>query len=544
MDARTRSKLDALYVEYAKKLPNKIDSINDKWRQLARRFTKFDMQEFHRLVHGLCGSSGTYGYHELSASARRLEVYLKSLLDQGGMSLDEIKHTTELLDAMTEVFRASSKDRIRDSLPKETGMPKQNKLVYILENEDKFVGEVKKNLDLMGYEVVLFDNPKAFNEMLKKVLPGAFIVDTERLSEEEISVLQELHHRDTPIPLFCISSSGDLSTRLKAIRAGSEAFFLKSNEAFYLTKTLDQICGSSANEPLRVLIVDDSLSLAEYYSIILQEAGMETHYITNPLDMLNVLNDFRPDLLLLDIYMPECSGLELAAALRQEPIYAGIPIIFLSTEDDRIKQLAALNLGGDDFLTKPVLPQHLVAAVRSRAKRAGILSSYMTRDSLTGLLNHTNILQHLEIEISRAERLGSPLCFMMIDIDHFKSVNDTYGHATGDHVLRKLSGILLTRLRKTDLSGRYGGEEFAVILPNTTVREAVVLCSEIRVLFSQCLFKTEEGTEFSVTFSAGIAAYSEFSDTRQLIESADRALYQAKQGGRNREEVSDLQVKK
>ncbi|HSW92761.1 MAG TPA: diguanylate cyclase [Gammaproteobacteria bacterium] len=537
MDARTRSKLDALYVEYAKKLPGRIDSINDRWRQLSRRFTASGLQDLHRLVHGLCGSSGTYGYHELSSASRRLEVYLKSLLNQTEMSLDEIKRTTELLDAMTDVFLASSKSRLHESLPKEAAVLKQNKLVYILEQKDRFVEEVKKNLDLMGYDVVLFDDFQSFNEAVKKIIPGAVIADTERFSEEEISVLQALHQRDAPVPLFCISSSGDLSTRLKAIRAGGEAFFLKSNEAFYLTKTLDQICGSSANEPLRILIVDDSLSLAEYYSIILQEAGMEAHYITNPLDMLNVLNDFRPDLLLLDIYMPGCSGLELAAALRQEPIYAGIPIIFLSTEEDRFKQLAALNLGGDDFLTKPVLPQHLVAAVRSRAKRAGILSSYMTRDSLTGLLNHTNILQHLEIEVSRAKRLGSHLCFVMIDIDHFKTVNDMYGHATGDHVLRKLSGILLTRLRKTDLAGRYGGEEFAVILPNTAVPEAVALCREIRVLFSECLFRTEEGKELGVTLSAGIAAYPTLPDARQLIESADRALYQAKQGGRNREEV-------
>lgn len=535
MDAKTQNKLQALHAEYTRKLPNKIQLLSEMWLSLSQKMTPEGMQEFHRAIHTLCGSSGTYGYHELSACARLLEIYLKDVIDKKQMDRDEIIKINELMNELTAVFLKSTQSLSKIYLSKDSKQIRHDKLVYILKKDGKFVSEVKKNLDSMGYVAMLFSEVKSFNKAIEKSLPGALIVDTDYLDESEITLLQDSHQQETPVPLFCISSQGDLLTRLKAIRAGSAAFFLTSNEAFYLTKTLDQMCSSSADEPLRILIVDDEPSMAEYYSVILQAAGMDVRYITNPLHMLDVLNDFRPDLLILDIYMPECSGLELAAVLRQESIYAGIPIIFLSTEDDRFKQLAALNIGGDDFLTKPILPQHLVAAVRSRAKRAGILSSYMIRDSLTGLLNHTNILQHLDIEISRASRLKSTLCFIMIDIDHFKLVNDTYGHSTGDHVIRKLSELLLRRLRKTDLVGRYGGEEFVVILPNTTPDIAIALCAHIREMFAQHVFKAENGNEFTATFSAGIAMYPDFSDAKSLIEAADQALYQAKDQGRNRE---------
>lgn len=190
------------------------------------------------------------------------------------------------------------------------------------------------------------------------------------------------------------------------------------------------------NEAYRILILDDSQSLAEFYSLILKQADMITRAITKPLDLLKELETFQPDLILMDIYMPECSGLELAMLLRKDRRYTKIPIIFLSTEDDKNKKLAAISLGGDDFLTKPVSPQDLVSAVRSRSNRASILNYYMTTDSLTGLLNHSSVLNRLNIEISRATQQKSSLSFVMIDIDNFKLINDTYGHPFGDAVIK------------------------------------------------------------------------------------------------------------
>lgn len=530
MDNKTQERLQELFIKYTKKLPSKLHELQEKWQDLKQHYTKTKLEGFHREIHTLCGSAGTYGYVELSKSARNLEIYLKNLLDCEAISVEQISAISDLMQQLQNT-----------TLTPDEGMffstdkaPNENKLIYVLDDDVNFVTELRNELFDSGYELQRVDNISDLIASIRQKEPVTLIVDVAYLNPEAIQELQELQTKyDIVVPLFCTATSGGITERLRAIHAGSSVFVRKPVDTFYLEKMLDQIVGLTTTEPFRILIVDDSPHLAEYYSFILQESGMTVRSLSHPLQTLDVIAEFRPDLLLLDIYMPECSGIELAAILRQEPKYTHIPIIFLSSEEDKFKQLAALNLGGDDFLTKPILPQHLVAAVKSRAKRAGILSSYMMRDSLTGLLNHSHILHQLEIELMRAQRHYHPLTFAMIDIDNFKQINDQYGHMIGDRVLKKLSELLTTRLRKSDYVGRYGGEEFAIILPNTKISAAKKIMEDLRKKFAQSHF-VGENFDFTVSFSVGIASFAKIPNTQLLIEAADHALYKAKHGGRNR----------
>ncbi|NTW98264.1 MAG: diguanylate cyclase, partial [Oscillochloris sp.] len=174
----------------------------------------------------------------------------------------------------------------------------------------------------------------------------------------------------------------------------------------------------------------------------------------------------------------------------------------------------------------------LVAAVTSRIRRARVMRSQMLRDSLTGLFNHSVTEDLLAREISRARRNQSPLSMVLIDLDHFKQVNDRYGHAAGDRVLKSLSRMLQQRLRISDLIGRYGGEEFVVLMPDTEGQSALRVIDSIRERFAQVRHRS--GTaEFSVTFSGGVASFQTAGDAATLSESTDIALYQAKHHGRN-----------
>ena len=159
----------------------------------------------------------------------------------------------------------------------------------------------------------------------------------------------------------------------------------------------------------------------------------------------------------------------------------------------------------------------------------------ITKDGLTGLLTHSNIKEMAEYELSRSKRTAITQSFAMLDIDHFKSVNDTYGHAVGDTVIASLATLLKQRLRTTDLIGRYGGEEFLVVLPECEIDEAVILLEKIRILFSEIEFHKDEQT-FSCTISIGVASTSQFlsCESDELINSADQALYKAKRSGRNK----------
>ena len=200
--------------------------------------------------------------------------------------------------------------------------------------------------------------------------------------------------------------------------------------------------------------------------------------------------------------------------------------------------LSALGLGGDDFLTKPIEAQHLVSSVSNRIKRSLVLRSLMVRDSLTGLLNHTAIKAQLSHEIVRAKRQGKPMAFAMIDIDNFKKINDSHGHPVGDRVIKSLSRLLKQRLRENDLVGRYGGEEFAVVLVDADGAAAKKIMDTIRKDFAR-LRHLAELQEFSVTFSCGVADITNYSDASILADAADKALYKAKHAGRNRVMLAD-----
>jgi diguanylate cyclase (GGDEF)-like protein len=198
-----------------------------------------------------------------------------------------------------------------------------------------------------------------------------------------------------------------------------------------------------------------------------------------------------------------------------------------------------MKFGGDDFLDKSIKPEHLISTISTRVVRYRELRALMMRDGLTGLLNHTTIKERLEQEVLRADRNGLPLSYIMIDIDHFKKVNDTYGHPTGDRVLKSLSQLFTQRLRRTDIIGRYGGEEFAIILPNTSINNALGVMEELRNSFENIRHRSNE-EEFSVTFSCGIASFDRFKTQSELNEAADKALYIAKREGRNQTICSDF----
>ena len=282
-----------------------------------------------------------------------------------------------------------------------------------------------------------------------------------------------------------------------------------------------------------IVLVEDDQELAQWIADYLRAKQFKVTIYHDGKQAYEALCQMLPDLIILDMYMPGCTGPELARVIRQSERYVSVPIIYLSAEGDLEKQLGAMEEGGEDFLTKPIKPRHLISIVRQRVARARELHGLMVRDSLTGLFNHTHILQLLEDAAARARRTGKALSFVMLDIDFFKKVNDTYGHPMGDRVIKSLATFLKQRLRKSDIIGRYGGEEFAVVLPETDAAAALKVMDSIRERFAEILHPAQP-QDLSCTFSCGIAELSGSEDGKALSKNADLALYAAKQAGRNR----------
>lgn len=284
-------------------------------------------------------------------------------------------------------------------------------------------------------------------------------------------------------------------------------------------------------ETYRVLVVEDSRVAGALIQRTLSENGITSRAIRNPAELLTALQDWPPDLILMDMHMPGFTGVEATRVLRQMPAYGALPIVYLSGESDVGMQVEALRLGGDQFLSKPFNPVLLAAVVKTKIERFRETQRSTRMDGLTGLLNHSAAKATLAAFV-RAAGGGRPLTVAMIDIDHFKSVNDTYGHPAGDRVIRYLAWLFKGRLRSTDLIGRYGGEEFILALSDVDANQARKVIDRIRQDFASMPHPHQTGTLFS-SFSAGVASYPEYDSAESLTQAADDALLRAKRAGRN-----------
>jgi len=486
--------------------------LNDARLRLLRFAERFDQQEHAMLAH-------------------QLEEALHSVDTQHGrLSSESVYQLDRLMQRLSRMGL-----RHADPVPGTFIVPSR-KPVYLLLNQGERAERLARQLQFFGLQAQALASSAAFHASLHEHPPSAILMDVDfDGSANGLRLVSALRHAPgtPPAVLFYSAQDAVAPVRLAAVRAGGKEFLSGALDASVLLEKIEALTAVTEDDPYRVLVIDDSRAQAMHTERLLNDAGIVTRSLVDPLDAMNELAEFQPDVVVLDMYMPGCTGSELAQVIRQNDRYVSLPIIYLSAEDDPDKQLDAMSDGGDDFLTKPIRSRHLITTVRNRAIRARNLKARMVRDSLTGLYNHTHILQLLEDNSLRARREQQPLCFAMLDIDHFKRVNDTHGHAMGDRVIKSLALFLKQRLRKTDFIGRYGGEEFAIVMPDTDLAAAFRVLDGIRQRFAEVHYPAQPADLFC-TFSAGIVQMNADNDGAKLASEADRALYRAKHAGRNR----------
>ncbi len=302
----------------------------------------------------------------------------------------------------------------------------------------------------------------------------------------------------------------------------------------------------------RILIVDDNAMIRSEIKAVLMKDGGFTHFMeaADGLTAFKTIMDNPPDLVLCDLVMPGFDGLKFLGLKASRKELEQIPVIILTAEDDLDRKAEILERGASDYVTKPFHEKELLARVRIHTKlkllqdemlvKNAQLEALSVTDSLTGLSNRRRLMSRLEEEVYRSRRQKSPLSVVMIDIDHFKQVNDQHGHAMGDQVLRNIGEMLLATVRATDLAARYGGEELTVVLPHTDAAGAIQFAEALRQRFAD-LDHVLDGVTLKRTASLGVACrdgQEEEPNAEGLLKQADEALYRAKQGGRNRVELA------
>ncbi len=433
---------------------------------------------------------------------------------------------------------------------------------------------LQAKLEAQYFTVALAENGQQALDMVRADPPEIILLDVMMPGMNGYEVCERLKAdpQTAYIPVVMVTALNDAEDRIKGLNAGAEDFLNKPVDDFALMSRMSALMryNAVASElrqrqaiglrsggledikedmqlPSRVFIVDDQPRTASRLAAMLREAG---HTVSTLLDSGNLgeLSSTGVDVLVISALSRNFDGLKLCAHFKMNEATRALPIILVCNQDERVRASKGLEVGASDVIFAPVDRQELLARVRTQTRRLRYIEMLRKRvdrglelsvvDQLTGLYNRRYMMTKLHELTQRAAIGGKPLSIMSADIDHFKSVNDTYGHDAGDEVLQELANRLRENSRPTDVICRPGGEEFIVVMPDTPGDLACAAAERIRRAIAAEPFSISQGArKINVTISCGVSMLNGVNDTiAELMKRSDLALYQAKSGGRNRVE--------
>lgn len=487
-----------------------------------------------RRFHRLAGSGGSYGFPAISSIAREGEQLLSGNTEPAGHHAARLE---ALVDRLADAFDAAARD---------LGLPARGPAVtefgwraLVLGLDNKLREEVCAALVNSGFVVRTDSGLGEPRELKISERPDLVVVLEEPSGPDPYATATAWSGAGPVRPRsIVLVARSETTDRVRALASGIDSILPAERVPVDLptyAKTLARI----GSPPPRVLLVENDQAQAETIIQWLEQANARVTHCVDGNAAREAMVRETPDLILMDTRLPGIDGLSLARLVRQDSRFGLTPIVFLTHHNSVADQIEALSAGADHFLTEPVDRELLTHLVVTRAERGRRLREMVHRDGLTGLLNHATLMAELEHAVEFARRHGETFAFMMIDVDHFKRVNDRYGHLAGDQVLLHVARVFQTTARASDMIGRYGGEEFGMILRRTDRAGAGILSEKLRTALREQPAVVGAGEQIPVRVCIGIAAYPEDAATASdLALLADGALYRAKAGGRDRVEFT------
>jgi len=487
---------------------------------------------FHRLA----GSGGSYGFDEISVISREIEQWLKES--------DAVAPTPEnagrLSRAVQRLSAAFDTAALQVTLPDDGAQHGEfGWRARLIGPAGPLMRQMEQLLTLAGYHVV----SEAGNEVPASIplseRPDLLVLLADAAGPDPYAEATTWSTagpaRPRAIVLVDAPEGGD---GVRAIAAGIDAVFTPDRVSTELPRYAKTLARIGAPPPRVILLMRDE-SRARPLVQALEHANLQVSYCAELSAARELLYRESPDLVLVELAQPALDGLAFTRLLRQDPRFALLPIICLAARDSVADRIEAIKAGADHFLPEPVESSLLTHLVLSRAERGRRLREMVHRDGLTGLLNHATLMAELEHTLEYARRHGETFGFIMVDVDHFKRINDQHGHLVGDQVLLHLGRIFHQTVRASDLIGRYGGEEFGIVLRRTDRAGVGVLTQKLRQALAAEPAPIGEGRALPVRVSMGVACYpADGLTAAALAQQADQALYRAKRGGRDRVEFA------
>ena len=335
------------------------------------------------------------------------------------------------------------------------------------------------------------------------------MIDLETITQpsEYTSFIQELTSRTPTIPTLILAATDSLNDRVTCARAGAKGFLVKPLTSAMIWQTANQLLEQEQYELPRLLIVDDDEVFLSAMHSILEPWGMEITTLDNPLNFWETLQKTHPDLLILDVEMPEINGLELCQALRSDPKWQELPTLFLTARQDAATIQQVFEVGGDDYISKPVVGAALLARINNRLDRSRLLKNLATKHTLTGLTNRPQSNRELESLLQQAKTQNQPFSFVLLKMSELPQINLKYGHRIGDRILQQWGKIIQAAFRNQEVCSYWGHGDFIIGIPNLGKTEAKEYLTEVLTSLRKQIFTAPDNIRFQVDCNYSIAEF-------------------------------------
>jgi len=508
--------------------------------------TPEQQHQAEREAHTLVGSLGSFGLDAASRLSRQIQQILKR---SQPINPSETAQLIQLMEELGGYLQTPNSPHCPALPSTPAPLPAAAPALLVVDDDLALAQQIAKEALTCGIQSYVATTLEEAEKLVNECFWNAILLDLNfsDSSQTGLEFLATVCRQHPHIPVVMLTADETFEKRVEAARLGSRYFLQKPLTPAQVLGAVSQVLQQTSQSVARILIVDDDPALLKLLSTLLEPCGYQLTLLSEAQQFWQTLEQTEPDLLILDIELckpatspdqkeksPPLSGIELCQVIRSDLRWNRLPVLFLSAHTDMETVQRSFTAGADDFLSKPVVAQELLTRVRTRLKQRKLWETNEL-DELTGVSLRRKALQDLTRSLHLAQLNQQPFCLAILDLDHFKSVNDQYGHDTGDRVLSYFGKLLNKSFRVEDIVGRWGGEEFVVGMHGMTKQDGIKRLEKVLEKLDSYLFLASNGKSFQVTFSGGIAQSVENgNDLQTLYHAADQALYRAKAAGRNK----------
>ncbi|MBW4564531.1 MAG: response regulator [Mojavia pulchra JT2-VF2] len=504
------------------KLSHRIATIEQATTALRQNQLSHELQfAAEREAHKLAGSLGMYGFVQGSRLAQEIEQFFQSkeLVDR-----NQTLHLSELIVALRQELQQTTAGQ-----KPEVSSPDKRPWLLIVEQDKSLAKALVVEAATWGMRAEIARTPTLARERISSDRPDIVLLDLcANTPQDNLTLLCELNACTPPVPVLVLADRERSIDRVKVARLGGRGFLPKPVTASEVLKAATALLQRTRTTAAKVMVVDDDSQVLTALHSLLEPWGFKLSTLDCPLQFWNNLETVAPDLLILDVEMPQISGIDLCQSVRADMRWSGLPILFLTAHTDADTMQQVFAAGGDDYVSKPIVGPELVTRILNRLERSRLLRNLVEADALTGVANYRKSSQQLTQFLELCDHHQQPLCFAVLNLDRFKQINECYGHTSGDAVLSRLGGLLHRHFQSDDVVGRWGGAEFIVGMYGMTRSDGIKRLAEVLEALHQQKFTAFDGTQFQVTLSTAAMQYPQDGiNLPALYKAAAAALRQA-----------------